>query len=454
MPETSIEAEPFESADQFIDRVLSPEYVRNLMSEIGYDIRRGVFHPVMTIWLMMYQRISGKSSLAHALAAFQKGVGGVLMERGNRLRSEVSISTGGLSQARTRIPEEAVEAMVDTLNETIIGSHLEHLWHGRNAYVLDGTDFRALAEGDIRKEYPPSRDDKRSSSWSTIRSVIATHVITGVAVRPESGAMYGPNAVGEVGLSTEVIGRLPERSVIVADRGLGTFFVAFNAINKGHDVLVRLTDVRARQALGGKLPKSECDTRCVWRPAKKTQQSYSIDPNEELHGRIIRHTYFKNGSRPVVLYLFTTLELPAEEILSLYALRWNIELDLRTLKTAMKMETLDVKSASMARKEIAVGVCAYNMVRHLLAYSAHQANMSPRSISFSRYAYLIIHSGLAALYSPGDDTVGFFNSLPAKLHQIAHPKRKKPRTSRPRKVHRKPRPYPAWTTNSRKEKIS
>ena len=229
MPETDIEAGTVESADQFIDRVLSPEYVSTLMSEVGCHIRRGVFHPVMTIWLMMYQRISGRRSLAHALAEFQKGVGGVLMKRGNRLKSEVSISTGGLSQARTRIPEEAVNAMVDTLNETIIGSHSEHLWHGRNAYVLDGTDFRALAEGDIRKEYPPSRDDKRTSSWSTIRSVIATHVVTGVAVRPESGAMYGPKAVGEVGLSKEVIGRLPERSVVVADRGLGTFFVAFTA---------------------------------------------------------------------------------------------------------------------------------------------------------------------------------------------------------------------------------
>jgi hypothetical protein len=450
MPETSIEAKTIEHADHFIGRVLSPEYVRNLMSEVGCDIRCGVFHPVMTIWLMMYQRISGKKSLAQALAAFQRGVGGVLMERGNRLPNEVSLSTGGLSQARTRIPEEAVEAMVDTLNATIIGSHSEHLWHGRNAYVLDGTDFRALAEGDIRKEYPPSRDDKRSSSWSTIRSVIATHVITGVAVRPESGAMYGPKAVGEVGLSTKVIGRLPEHSVIVADRGLGTFFVAFNAINKGHDVLVRLTDVRARQALDGKLPKTDCDTRCVWQPAKKTQQSYSIDPNEKLHGRIIRHTYLKNGSRPVVLYLFTTLELPVEELLSLYTLRWNIELDLRTLKTAMKMETLDVKSASMARKEIAVGVCAYNMVRHLLAYSAHQANMSPRSISFSRYAYVIMYSGLAALSSHCEDSLEFFNNLSARLHQIAHPKRRKPRPSRPRKVHRKPRPFPAWTTNSRK----
>ena len=58
MPETSNGAETLESADQFIDRVLSPEYVRQLMSEVGYDIRRGVFHPVMTLWLMMYQRIS------------------------------------------------------------------------------------------------------------------------------------------------------------------------------------------------------------------------------------------------------------------------------------------------------------------------------------------------------------------------------------------------------------
>lgn len=451
MPKTEEQHQNIETADQFVNRVLSPEYVMNLMHSVGYELRSGIFHPAMTVWLMMYQRICGKTTLAETVGAFRNGAGGALMERCDRSATDVSLCTGGLSQARTRLPEEAVHAMADTINEAIIRSQSGHLWHGRSAYVLDGTDFRVLAEGDIRKEYPPSRDSKRTSPWSTIRSVIATHVVTGVAVGAATGPMYGRKAVGEVGLSQEVIADLPANSIMVADRGLGTFFVAFSTAQRGHDVLVRLTEVRAKQALEGKLPKSDSDVPCVWKPAKHTQQTYSISGEQELHGRLIRHTVYKNGARPTVLFLFTTLNFPLEEIISLYALRWNVETDFRTLKTSMKMELLNVRTAAMARKEIALGICAYNIVRHILAYAAHKANVPPRSISFTRYAILVKYVGLNILTAKDDAArEQALLTLTTRLHQTALPKRRKPRTYRPRKVLRQPEPYQRWTTRTRK----
>ncbi len=340
-----------ETPDEFLNRILSPDYVAELMDELGHEIRGGLFHPAMTVWLMIFQRLSNKGSLSEALASFRDGVGGALMERSKGSAEESSLSTGGFSQARTRLPEQAVNEIANTINEAIVGSHPEHLWKGRHGFLLDGTDFRVIAQGDLKREFPPARDAKNKSPWSIIRSVLATHVVTGVTLRASIGPMHGKNARGEVGLSKEVIPQLPDNSIVIADKGLGTFAVAFTAINNGHDVLLRLTEVRARQALGeGAFLKEDGDVACTWHPANGTLQAHAeIEKGDLLQGRIIRRTFQPAGHKAVTLFLFTSLlDLPADEIVSLYALRWNIETDFRSLKTTMKMELLDVKSASMA----------------------------------------------------------------------------------------------------------
>ena len=56
--------------------------------------------------------------------------------------------------------------------------------------------------------------------------------------------------------------------------------------------------------------------------------------------------------------IVTTLLEPAQisphELAELYAMRWNIEVDFRTLKAAMNMDVLRCKSPAMVKKEIAV----------------------------------------------------------------------------------------------------
>ena len=442
-----------ESPDQLINRVLHPEYIAELMERHDCDIRCGLFHPAMTVWLMMYQRLSGKSSLSTVIEAFQDGIGGVLTERSEGDPQKASHLTGGISQARTRLPDKAVDEIAELINRTIIESHDEHLWNGRQVYIIDGTDFRVRAEGDLKREFPPSRDKTRTSPWSIIRSVVATHAITGVALNASLGAMYGKNAKGEVGLSKEVIENIPSKSVVIADKGLGTFYVAYMAINQGHDVGLRLTEVRAKQALGGRLPKKDGDYECHWSPAKATRKDHNIADSVKLNGRIVRRTIRKAGFDPITLFIFTTLELSADEIVSLYGLRWNVETDFRTMKTSLKMELLDVRSASMARKEIALGICAYNLVRHLLAYAAHQANLSPREISFTRYATRVQFVGMRLAMSGGDEKERqrAVERLTDRVHQLTQSKRKKKRASRPRKVYRHPTPFPSWTTKSLKK---
>ena len=61
--------------------------------------------------------------------------------------------------------------------------------------------------------------------------------------------------------------------------------------------------------------------------------------------------------------LVTTLLNPMfVSVGALYKMRWNIEVDFRTIKATLEMDILRCKSQPMVDKEIAVFFMAYNLV--------------------------------------------------------------------------------------------
>jgi len=84
--------------------------------------------------------------------------------------------------------------------------------------------------------------------------------------------------------------------------------------------------------------------------------------------------------------LVTTLLDPkfasARDLGALYKMRWNIEVDFRTIKATLEMDVLRCKSRSMV-EEIAVYFLAYNLVRWAMAKAALLAGILPRALSFT-----------------------------------------------------------------------
>src|ERR1051325_5561802 len=62
---------------------------------------------------------------------------------------------------------------------------------------------------------------------------------------------------------------------------------------------------------------------------------------------------------------------------------WQTELDIRTLKTTLKMDCLRCKTPFMVEKEIWGHLLGYNLVRKVAAQAAQMLEVTPRSISFS-----------------------------------------------------------------------
>ena len=81
-------------------------------------------------------------------------------------------------------------------------------------------------------------------------------------------------------------------------------------------------------------------------------------------------------------------QYPKSAINALYRRRWSVELDLRNIKTTLRMDRLSCKSPAMVEKEIRVYLLAYNLIRLLMAQSALLADQIPRQLSFKHAVQL------------------------------------------------------------------
>jgi Transposase DDE domain len=84
----------------------------------------------------------------------------------------------------------------------------------------------------------------------------------------------------------------------------------------------------------------------------------------------------------VVTTLLDPQQTTKEDLAALYRARWNNELDLRCIKSAMQMRELRCKAPESVRKEVWAHVLAYNLIRTVMAQAAARHDLEPRSISF------------------------------------------------------------------------
>ena len=348
----------------------------------------GVFTLPVIIWLMIFQRLDDKGSLWVAVQEVVRGLPASLIPRpSQRLRNRtVSSHTGGYNQARQQLPLQVVEQVNTTTFLQLMASR-SHPGSGPDVdmFILDGSTLLMPHTQPLLAEYPPSRNQHGESHWPVMRVLVGHHVHSGVATRPRWGPVHGPKAVSEQGLAEELMDQLPAGAGAMGDRNFGVFSVAWAAQQRNRPVLLRLTPARAKRAFGTVLC-SGTDQRVNWKPSRWDRDGHpDWPPDACVTGRLIVHkVYPSDGSGPIKLYLFTTLDLPVDEILQLYGLRWNVETDLRTLKKTIRLEMLDCRTPKMVAKELIVAITAYNLVRAVIDESAQRTQMDPRQYSFSR----------------------------------------------------------------------
>jgi len=426
------------------------DFIARLLQQLRLRRHQGGFTIRVVIWLMIFQRLHDKGTLSIAVQQVTQGLPPMLIARRSKRmrRHTISANTGGYNQARLNLPWEVVRKVSEEIFEQLTVAKPKPAFGARvQMFILDGSTLLMPHTPSLLDAYPPSRNQHGQSHWPILRILVGHDLETGIAISPHWGPVNGPKAVSEQGLTEEMLEQLPAGAGILGDRNFGVFSVAWAAQQRNHPVLLRLTAVRAESAFGRGLC-SRTDRMVEWKPSKSDRARHpELPPDSCVQGRlIVRKVYPSDGSAPFKLYLFTTLDLPADEIVRLYGLRWNVETDLRTIKKTIRLEMLRCKTPAMVAKELVLAVTAYNLVRAVIDESARRTGMDPRQYSFSRVQDLI-NSWLPLIASIPSERKrkAKFERMMKYVAQCKLYKRKK-RRSYPRAIWQPRRKFPSRRT--------
>jgi putative transposase len=383
-----------------------------------------IFTLPVVVEMMLLQRLAERGTQQEAVHALLGGRIDGLLSKSKRAQSgRISANTGGYARACGRITVETVERICDQILRELSRQIEPHAKWGRPVMLLDGSSLRLQHTASVLGAFPASRNQYGLGHWGTMKWVALHDVCTGIAQRPAWGPMHGPQAVSEQALALQVLARAPAGSLMIGDGNFGKFSFVHAVVSSGHQALFRLTKAQAL-SLGGKTLPAQGECSLCWKPSAGERKKYPELVGSEVKGRLIVRSSEKFTDS---LYLFTTLEEEADDIVALYRQRWNLELDLRTLKGTLRLEHLRGKSQAAVEKELLIAVIAYGLVRAFMAIAARKADVEPRTLSFTR-AYGLINAMSTNLCSP-DPLIRqqTYERLIGYIAKAKLPKRTKPR---------------------------
>lgn len=425
-------------------QIASGGLFRLLQRNMGLRGHDRIFTPRVLLWMMIQQRLDARGTLASSVEHLVQGRFDPLLSRCKRIRErKISLATGGYCQARQHLPKLLVERSVEEIIQRLrnhLGERLPSL--PGPLYVVDGTTVQLENGSELEETYPATKNQHGRSHWPVVRIVVLHDVETGLAQPMQWGPAFGIQAVSEQALAQRAMDPLPAQSVILGDRNFGIFSTAYAAQQRQHEVILRLTEARAKHLLGR--PLSEPGESVVrWSASRwdRRRKPEAAPEDAVVPGRLIAWRVGR-GKKKQWLYLFTTLSLSAAEVVALYQKRGNIESDLRSLKQTVRLRRLAVQSVDMMEKELMVAVVAYNLVRTVMCLAARQSGLHPRQLSFT-WAQNIVQDGIESVLSAPTEPeqVERLQQLAALVGRCKLPVRRKHR-SYPREVWRPGFKYP------------
>ena len=388
--------------------------------------RERLYPPTVTLSMFMTQALNEDGSC-------QKAVNGWAASRAVEGLSVQSIHTAGYCKARQRLPIEMVTELTRHTGR-LLSARAERQWHwrGRKVKLVDGTGISMPDTQENQASYPQPSSQAQGVGFPLARLVGVMCLSTGgmmdAAMGPHSG-----KGNSELGLQRKLSAAFSPGDVMLADALYCNYFLIATLIGAGVDALFeqhgsRITDFRRGQALGTR------DHVVRWakpqRPDWMTPEQYAAFPDELT----VREA--KVDGQILVTTMLNPRTVRKGELSKLYERRWNVELDIRNLKTTLGMDVLSCQTPQMNEKEMWVYLLAYNLIRMLMAQSARSEGLHPRDLSF-KHAVQIWTEWTSQHVGSSPQQNALLFRLIAQVRVGNRPGRTEPRARK-----RRPKPYP------------
>lgn len=348
-----------------------------------------------------------------------------------------SLNTSNYVRARQRLPVSVLQSLTCS-----IASDLQKTsqvmrkwgWHDRQVKMTDGSTILAADTPANRKVYPPHGKQKKDVGFPILRVCGLISLSTG-CVSDFAMSAYKGKQTGELTLARTLLRSLLPDDILLGDALMDSYFFIAQVKCSGADALFearRHADFRQGKKNGS--GDTEVELPRPARPEWMSPEDYETYP-KSLRVRLV-----KDGKRVLITTLLDVERYSRPELQSLYAKRWNVELDLRAIKDVLDMEMLRSQSPEMLEKEVWAKLLAYNLIRLTMAEAALKYDRDPRKLSFTG-AIQTINAFVPLMHNlDGERWQRMYEGL---LRSIASLKvGNRPGRREPRVVKRRPKPFP------------
>ncbi len=361
--------------------ILDATMVQAALKAEGVSFSERIYTPLVTLCLFLSQVLDPDHSCRAAVAR-------LIVWLALNGQKPCAPDTGAYSDARQRLPLGLVTRLVRQTAREIEGRASDGwLWKGRRVVLVDGTTASMPDTPANQGAFPQSKAQGVGLGFPIVRMVALISLATGV-VRDLALGPYQGKETGETALFRTLLDGLEAGAIVLGDRYFASYFMIAALQQRGIDALFRMHQRRKFDFRRGHRLGIE-DHVVTWtkpaRPDWMDAETYAQVP-DALTVRELRVTVEQSGFRVNELVLVTTL-LDAEtdtkeELADLFLQRWNIELDLRSIKDVLQMDVLRCQTPEMVRKEIWMHLLAYNLIRGVMAQAAEAHDEQPRHLSF------------------------------------------------------------------------
>src|SRR5262245_26596292 len=358
--------------------VLTEASIREVLSEHGVEYRDRVFGPVTTLWGFLSQVLSDDHSCRDAVSR-------VIAHRAASGLAVCSPNTASYCNARARLPTAVMRDLAKrTAAELQAGTPERWRWNGRRVFIADGTHVSMPDTPENQAEYPQPEAQRPGIGFPLARLAVLLSLATG-ACHDLAIAPYAGKGTGETTLLRQMYGTLEPGDVVLADALFDDYFIACELRQRGVELVARAQYRR----VGTRTVRSGPDGDViVWRRPNKPHgmkgEQYRTYPKSLVMRQVSVDARDKDNRVEQFRVVTTILDasIGGKQIGDLYERRWDGEVDVRSIKSTMKMDVLRCKTPEMVRKEIWAHLLAYNLLRTVMAVAAAESGTEPRKVSF------------------------------------------------------------------------
>ncbi len=352
--------------------------ILDALEEHGVQYRDRLFSPATTIWGFLSQVLSEDHSCRDAVSR-------IIAHRAASGLEPCSPNTASYCNARARIPTAVLRSLARrTAQQLQDGLPEGWKWNGRNVFIADGSHVSMQDTEENQARYPQPVVQQDGIGFPLARLAVLLSLATG-ACHDLAIAPYAGKGTGETTLLRQMYDSLSPGDVVLADALFDNYFLACELRQRGLDLVARVQAER----VGSRTVESRPDGDIiVWqrpnKPRGMTGKQYRRYP-ESLTMRQVSVDARGKDNRAEQFKVVTTIldtSIDGGQIGGLYERRWDGEVDIRSIKSTMKMDILRCKTPEMIEKEIWVHLLAYNLLRTVMAVAASANGVEPREISF------------------------------------------------------------------------